>query len=322
MRLRRLSEQEWEDLLTGIEQPPVACDPAWAHAFEGDSSGRFRPIPWELSDRGGSRVVVGYEDRISKWPTLTLSPLGFGLAVTGVQSAGEASAVVRRLASLIGLRYRSVSFTLPAYLQKMRGDEVKGETSCTHTHVLKLDAPWVEIFESRMKGATRTCIRRSVKSDVVIEFDRSIDSINSYYKVHEGLARLKGGYDHLHSIEMMRDLVQRCSKCEFVTAKIGSTLVGGGVFFEDGPDLFYWHGAMDRAYTSSQPVYAMLATVIQRAIEDGRRAINFGGSRGIATLEAFKESWGAERVSLQTGVLRHPTVDRARTIWKGVKWRP
>jgi hypothetical protein len=308
-----LGSGEWRRFAAAVSALPITCDPDWAGAVERAYAGRYHARAWQVRYRGGDELLVGYEELgLPGLPRLTLSPFGLGCALAcadGPPSYAETLVAFRRAK---GWRYRSISFHLPfdAASDGVREYFTIAETA---THVLDLDAEYDKLFEERMSGKTRTSIRRAQKVALRVEMVRRPEDARSYYAMHRALADQRGGYGELHPERLFVELL-KVPRCELSLVYSEDLPLAGGVFFEDGDAITYWHGAADRRFVKEQGTSAMLSTMIVRALERGKRQFNFGGSSGIRSLESFKEAWGATRREIVVGSARNPFIAGAKWI--------
>ncbi len=292
-KIRRVSMAEWRRWTAEASALPVTCDIEWAGSLETQHEGKWLCKPWIALRGDEEHLVVGYQFGAGFGRPLTLSPFGLNCAVAS-RSAMPSPNVTSAIADALALRHRSVSYTIPFYVRFACSDDTPLSSSKQPlTHVLDLDSTYEELFSRRFTGPTRTCIRRAEKSGIIVVLSRQPSHVSRYYELHKRLASEKGGYGELHPEAFLRAIVERSDRCEFAVALKADTLLSGGIFYYDGPTLFYWHAATDRSFTNMMPNYALLSFMIQRAIAKGVRFFNFGGSANIRSLEDFKEAWGA-----------------------------
>jgi hypothetical protein len=238
---------------------------------------------------------------------LTLSPFGLGAAF---DYRGDDTSPRRLLRSFIdqrSYRWRSIGFVNPFYWSDSDGDlRPPNATFRGETHALELSRGYDDLFTRAFKGATRTCIRRSEHEGVQVKVASHPSQVRDYFLVHRALAHAKGGYADLYPESVFATLVQSCRRAQVLVATSGEKVIGGGVFLDDGPTVFYWHAAADRNFSSFQPAYAVLSFAIRDAISKGKTWLNFGASQGIDSLRRFKESWGAIPISQRSVTYRNP----------------
>lgn len=161
----------------------------------------------------------------------------------------------------------------------------------TSTHVLRLDCDYGSAFQ-KYNMSTRQNVRKSLRAGVRVREAWTRTDIDEYYRVHSKLADSKE-FQVRYPVGLLYKLVEDRSSVRLLVAEYGGCLIAGGVFLRDGCSVLYWHSAGDRTYSKFFPTYAVLDSAIQWACQIGAEFFNFGGSAGIASLEAFKSNWGA-----------------------------
>lgn len=312
--IKRISNQEWRKWCSGAIDLPIACDPDWAEAVTSGYNGRFKAVPWIVNYIDADEILVAYKEVSHPLPRLFLSPFGLYCGIARQSGAPRYGETLTYFLQACSYCYRSISYYLPFYAEKAQPSITQVKSSSFSTHVLELDAPYEVMFTKRFKGATRTGIRRAEREGLHIIISRELKHIRQYYKIHSELAKEKGGYGDLHPEKLFTDLLSRSERTELVVACLGEQVISGGIFFNDGPSVFYWHGATDRRYAALQPNYGVLDTMIRQSIRKGKRFFNFGGSAGILSLEKFKESWGATRHLGEAGSLNNPAISHFKRL--------
>ena len=185
------------------------------------------------------------------------------------------------------------------------------------THVLPLTGDYETSF-AKFHTTARNLVRRVRREGVVVRRTLDADDVRAYYEVHTKLAREKGYYNSVYPQAMFDQLAKLDKDVVFLVAEVEEKIAAGAWFFRDGDTLLYWHAATDRQYSRYFPSYAILDHAIRMAHAEGRKALNFGGSIGIASLEAFKSRWGAERQRCWCFNWQNPLwqmVQKARSLW-------
>ncbi len=98
----------------------------------------------------------------------------------------------------------------------------------------------------------------------------------------------------VYPINLFSDMVKLGRVVRFLIADHRGKIVAGGLFFRDGCTVMYWHGAADRDSSRVYPACAVTDGAVRGACQVGAESFNFGGSRGIESLEQFKAGWGGE----------------------------
>jgi Acetyltransferase (GNAT) domain len=185
------------------------------------------------------------------------------------------------------------------------------------THVLPLQGNYETSF-AKFNSTTRNLVRRVHREGIVMRSTQRGDDIRAYYEVHTKLASEKGYSRSLYPKAMFDELVKLDEDVVFVVAEVQKKIAAGAWLFRDGDTFLYWHAAMDRTYSRQSPSYAIVDYAIRMAHEEGRKAVNFGGSSGIASLEDFKAKWGAEPQCCWCFDWQNPVwqvVQKVRNVW-------
>jgi lipid II:glycine glycyltransferase (peptidoglycan interpeptide bridge formation enzyme) len=196
------------------------------------------------------------------------------------------------------------------------------ESQRAATQVLYLDADYERVFAG-FSSTNRNQIRASRRRQVTVRASDSKDDLQKYYRIHLQAVERKGGYSMTFPIEFLTELLALTDTTRFLVAEVGSEIAAGGIFLRDGCSIFYMHGAYDARLSGHFPTSAILDDAIRWACESGAIFFNMGGSGGIASLEKFKASWGAQTeqnwvfkwtnpVWLKLGRLKEMTLRRGR----------
>ena len=168
---------------------------------------------------------------------------------------------------------------------------------------------------AKFNSTTRNLVRRVKREGIVVRSTHQGDDVRAYYEVHTKLASKKGYYRSLYPKAMFDELVKLDKDVIFVVAEVENKIAGGAWFFRDGDTFLYWHAATDRKYSRYSPSYAIVDYAIRMAHEEGRKALNFGGSIGIASLEDFKSKWGAEPQRCWHFSWQNPLWQMVQEVW-------
>ncbi len=160
------------------------------------------------------------------------------------------------------------------------------------THTLPLHSDYDKVFTG-FSSSTRNHIRKGRRRGAQIRLSTRLEDIQSYYQIYTQLAEEREGWSFIYPMEVLVELINLRQHARLLVAEVGDRIVAGGLFFFDSGSVRYWHGATDRNFSSYYPFYAILDEAIRWGCEIGARSFDFGASRGIASLERFKASWGA-----------------------------
>jgi len=313
-RLRAIDESDWRAWCATPSSLPIACDPSWVDATLYGYASRFRARFWLCESNGDECLVVGYEEGNRLFPTLTLSPFGLASAIAARAGLPPYADVLAALFRQYSHRYRSIAYLLPFYAPEVGRYPASAGKEPFITHVLDLKADGCKSSSCRRSSETRRCVRVAAREGVKVVVTTDPAGVRDYYSIHLRLAEIKGGYSDLHPPNFLRALVAAGTRCELALSVIGDQPVAGGIFLDDGPSMFYWHGAGDRAFRRIQPTYALLDHMIGLAKRRGKPYFNMGGSAGIRTLEQFKESWGATPRRCPTGSATNPVIRTVKSV--------
>jgi predicted N-acyltransferase len=172
------------------------------------------------------------------------------------------------------------------------------------TQVLYLDRPYAELFQGFSETA-RNKVRRAEREGVVVYCATEDADLAKYYALYQKVA-IERKWSSLFQKYFLDELFKLHDDVVLLIVKRDTCVIGGGIFIRDGNSLFYWKGAMDYAYKSYFPHYAMINYAIRRATEEGMTSLNLGASLSISTLEQFKSFWGAVKLPHWQFVWRNP----------------
>ena len=237
--------------------------------------------------------------------SLLLAPLGL-YASPGWEGRLEPKTIADAVRQMKGPRVRKFSWKvrfdeeeLASALASLALDAEENET-----RIVPLEADYAAV-EARFEPRIRRQVRQSHEKGVTVRI-ADADAARAYSSLHARLAALKGGYDFLYPPELFADLVALGDVVRLLVAERDGRLLAGALFFHDADSLVYWHGAMDREYSNCYPTHQIFDTAFRWGAGLGASFVNMGGSIGIATLEAFKDAWGARPVRNRQFTWRNP----------------
>ncbi len=172
------------------------------------------------------------------------------------------------------------------------------------TRIVALEADYGAV-EARYEPRIRRQIRQSREKGVAVRI-ADADAARAYHALHARLAAEKGGYDFVYPVELFVALVALGDAVRLYVAEREGRLVAGALFFHDTDSLVYWHGALDREFSNCYPTHQVFDTAFRWGSGLGAFFVNMGGSVGIASLEAFKDAWGARVVGNRQFTWRNP----------------
>jgi hypothetical protein len=176
------------------------------------------------------------------------------------------------------------------------------------THVLSLAGGYEHVFAG-YSATIRNEVRKARARGVRVRDAVTDQEVDAYYAVHTRLAQEKG-YGPVYPRELFREL-RKLPQVRLLVAECEGRVAAGGLFFQDGRSILYWHGAADRNFYTHFPSRLVLDEAIRWGCETGTAFVNFGGSAGIVSLERFKSLWGAKLESNWTFEWENP-------LWRGL----
>lgn len=185
-------------------------------------------------------------------------------------------------------------------------DAMKGlgfKYSDQSTQILHLTTDYAEVF-SRFKAETRRKIRRSYNEGTVVLRSSDDASISAFHDLYSR-NQLRTGRRTTYSLAMFRELA-RLDTTKLLIARNENQVVAGGMFLDDGDSTYYWLGVNDRDFDKAYPTHAILDVAIKDACRSKKKFVDFGASKGLASLEEFKSFWGAVKVPYWRFVWRNP----------------
>lgn len=234
-----------------------------------------------------------------------LAPLGL-YASPGWEGRLEPTTIADTVRRLKGPRVKKFSW-------KVRFDEEELASALAEfglaaeeneTRVVALEADY-GVVEARFEARIRRQIRQSREKGVTIRI-ADADAARAYHALHARLAAERGGYDFVYPADLFVELVALGDAVRLYVAEREGRLLAGALFFHDGDSLVYWHGAMDREFSNVYPTHQIFDAAFRWGAGLGASFVNMGGSVGIASLEAFKDAWGARVVWNRQYTWRNP----------------
>jgi hypothetical protein len=160
------------------------------------------------------------------------------------------------------------------------------------THVLHLDGDHARTFAG-YNASKRYQVRRAVKDGVIVRDVQSHDDVFEYCRIHADMVNRNGNWNIVYPRDFFFEMLQLPCSVRMFVAEYKGKIVAGGLFYRDGSSVMYGHGSTDREFSKIYPGCAVMDRAIQWACELGANSFNFGSSNGIASLEKYKECWGA-----------------------------
>ncbi len=249
-----------------------------------------REIPVEGSGPKRSLCALEVADRLGL-RSLLLAPLGL-YASPGWDGPLESRTIADAVARLKGARTRKFSWKVRFDEEELAADlgALGLEAEKNETRIVPIERDY-EAVAARFEPRIRRQIRQSREKGVAVRISDA-DAARAYHALHERLAAGKSGYDFIYPVQLFVDLVGLDAVRLFVAEREGR-LAAGALFFHDVDSLVYWHGAMDRDFSNVYPTHQIFDEAFRWGASLGASFVNLGGSVGIASLESFKDAWGA-----------------------------
>ncbi len=200
------------------------------------------------------------------------------------------------------------------------GNELSGITILDdHTRLIDCAAGYEAIQGkwSAGKGSMKAKVQKAIRSGIQIRKVAAKKDIARYHQLYmDALRRWDPPPSHQytasffefiletagHSISGETDkrhnkLAKNRISREVWVAEYKDEIVAGAVILSGKGHMAYWHGVSDPEYQAYRPVNLLLATLIEQCCIRGLRWFDFNPSLGIAGVDRFKQSFGAQAVS-------------------------
>ncbi len=169
-----------------------------------------------------------------------------------------------------------------------------------HGHRLDLRRTESELWAA-FDGATRRAIKKAEQSGVAIEFTRSMESVEEFYRLFCQTRKKHGAPPQ--PLEFFRNIQRHVLAKEHgwvVLARVGGAPVAGAVYFHSGCTVLYKFGASDESFQQTRANQMVMWRAIQRSAAEGFAALDFGRtSFGNEGLRRYKLNWGAVERKLE-----------------------
>ena len=298
----------WRTLLSADPGSTPNQTPEWADAMRSSRPGAEDASRlYRLAD--GRSLLLPLMRR-SPVPGLTLHssyPYSDLLASGGV-SASDVRVVLEDLAG----RHRSSRTLISAgygNAEQWETDPVPYFlTRSRRVHVLDLEGGFDRVWEERFHSSTRRAVRKAERSTLSVERDATGRLTTTFYRLAEKWTEEKAhaagmpGWLAARTVSGRREAIDLF---ESVAALLGTacrqwvawhegTPVAAIISLVHGEHALYWRGYSDK--TAAGPLRAnnlLQKVAIEDACASGCRFYGMGQSGGVASLERFKETFGA-----------------------------
>jgi hypothetical protein len=259
----------------------VACERAYP-----EYSGRL----FEAVYADGARTLfpgVIAKRRLRALTAFLAMPLGWEgtpIALRGGVTAGQVEHFFRSLDGVGALRISGGAAGSPPSV---------GRVKDLSTHVLDLTPGFDFLWNHRFSGKNRNTCRKAEKSGIAVRTMEAVHGADLYYDLYAPAAREWGQAEPAYPRALFQALATS-PHVEFWLGFKDETVVSGAVLLLGSQDVFYWSGAMARAFAAASPSNLVLRDAIRSACARGFRSMDFGASEGLPGVRKFKQSFGAE----------------------------
>jgi hypothetical protein len=297
----------WQQL---VEADPHACPfqlPEWTDAL--CAEGKWQDVSRLYEFRSGRAVVlplvrrnyltqhVGFEGSLPKtW--------GYGgaIAADAIRSS-ELDSIVDDLLHSAPLH---LSIRPNPLLADTWSRSAAGRMTPTPrvAHVLDLSEGFEHIWRDCFSGRARRAVRKAERAELTIERGTSGALMSDFYNLYNGWIIRRARERRIpRLIPQMRaeppgkfSLVGRHlgERCRVLLARLDGHPVAGLILLVYRNSAIYWRGYSDLELTRRTCANNLLQRIaIEEACKEGCRYYDMGESGGVASLESFKEEFGA-----------------------------
>jgi hypothetical protein len=202
------------------------------------------------------------------------------------------------------------------------------------THILDLTGGMDVVFNQRFDSTKRNRIRKALKAGVSVEKGNSVQLVERFYNLYllwsENRALARGlPVTLIRRLARLREPLWKFTKTaqgmgsglQIYIASYEGNAVAASVFLIGGSSAVYWRGASNANLLREFPANDLLQfEMIKEASIGGCQQYHMGESGGVASLERFKEHFGAKSYSYAEYVrerlpltLAKDAIDRFRT---------
>jgi hypothetical protein len=286
----------WESLAREDESATFFQTPAWhriaARHFRAESA----PLLFEFPD-GPACLPLLRDRRWGRWRYF--SPFGTYTAVVCPRALSvEERTVIERVLSGLNVHLVSSPFT--------QNPVRVGTGVSAHTQVVNLPAIDPSAPERSWNPDPRRKLRMAREAGVTIRIASSRTDWDAYFSLYEKSLQRWGQNT---TSRYPRPLFDQCATLPSASmhlwvAEHDGRMAAGYIAFYHGRHAGIWHGASDPELYRLGAVQALYAHMIADAASRQFTVFDLLGSGGIASLEAFKKSFGADTLSYVSSLHR------------------
>jgi hypothetical protein len=194
-----------------------------------------------------------------------------------------------------------------------------GEARPDSTQVLHLRGKTIdELIRSFSKGH-RAASRQGQRMGVSINKAETLRDFEDYYGAYEdSLDRWGDAATSRYSWELFREVWSLSQKTpesiELWLAKVADKVAAGALLFRWNRHCVYWHGAAYEEFLSYRAPTLLLASVLERCVENDVDVFDFNPSGGHEGVAKFKRGFGAEPLDFERMSYGNKTYDLCRQI--------
>ncbi len=183
------------------------------------------------------------------------------------------------------------------------------ETGTETTHLLSLPATADVYWETVLTTQKRNDVRRLSKKGVTVDCSRDPGDISAVYELYlQRMATWSQRPGIIYPLRLYEEMMgQAAEEVRLYVARFEDNLIGGTFVCRYNGIVHYHAGYFDNEARRLRPNVLVQERIIRDAIEDGYRVYDMLPSAGIASVEAFKESFGGVRTTFpvwsKTGTL-------------------
>jgi hypothetical protein len=291
----RLTLDEWRAYDAVHPAPTFFARPAWGLALERAYYGvAAEPTIFHLPEGDALFPFIrSWGRRFSSVEAMPLGTYTVALTMDGtLASANATSAIVRQLAESCD------DFTCTLW-PLVPHESLDGWEGAQHqAGVIDLRGG-MEAAMSGFKGVARRMAGQALRKGVTVSVERN--AVGTYYGLLEESARRWGiGRPHLPRSIFEAVVEFGGDDVEIWIARYRGEAIGGGVMFYGSQEAFFWSAAMSSEFSSLRPSNLLNVEMMKASVDRGMHWYNLGASEGLAGVERFKESLGAQPVDYVT----------------------
>jgi hypothetical protein len=183
-------------------------------------------------------------------------------------------------------------YTLPDFFQKKKD----------FVHVISLDGDEEAIYKTFSRNAKRG-LKQALKQGVIVRTARSESDITAYYTIYrDALRRWGDSAQHVYPEALFINLFQQGgSGVKMWIAEKEEKIIAMITMLYLNRIVTGWHGVALEKYFDCCPNNILHMEIIRDAFKNNYRYYDFGPSGGLEGVISFKESFGTERRSFDSG---------------------